>query len=171
MIEFAFILPIILMLVFFTIDAGRLVYTYNSVDSIARDGARTLTLSSSLTSDCLTLQRVIEAGQGFPITVDPHSYVNDADANGNMGTPTGPTRPTSGAGYVYIYPAVAPNPPAASPPSQCTGSTRATGSVQDVEVQVAVGFQPLTPLLGSILGVQPITAISVQHLEPCVSGC
>src|SRR5579863_2048419 len=67
MIEFALVLPVILFVVFFTIDGARLVYTYNSLDSIARDGARTASLSTSTSSDCLILDRVVAAGQGFPI--------------------------------------------------------------------------------------------------------
>ncbi|MHB8719530.1 MAG: TadE/TadG family type IV pilus assembly protein [Candidatus Dormibacteria bacterium] len=164
MIEFALVLPVILLIVFFTIDAGRLVYTYNSVDSIARDGARTASLSTELTSDCLTLQRVIAAGQGFPIATDPHSIAGDAEPNANEGTATGPSTPAIGQGFVYIYPAVAPSPPG---PTNCTGSPRPVSTVHDVEVQVEYGFQPLTPLLGNLLGNIVVRSISVQQLEPC----
>lgn len=164
MIEFALVLPVILLLVFFTIDAARLVYTYNSLDSIARDGARTVSLSTQLSTDCLTLQRVIEAGQGYPISTDPNSQVGDSDPNNPAGS-LQPTTPVPGQGYVYIYPAVAPNPPG---PSNCNGSPRSAADVQDVEVYVDYNFQPLTPLASTLFhNTIIVKAISVEKLEPC----
>jgi len=167
LVEFALILPVVLAAVFFCIDAGRLVYTYNAISSIARDGARTATLGTQFQSDCLTLSRVEAAGQGFPIAADPNSVVGNTDPN-NPGTP-GPTTPAIGKGYVYIFPAVA---TAAPPDSNCssTASRQWSANVHDVSVQVEYKFLPLTPLLGNLLNGITVKSISVEQVEPCPGG-
>ena len=161
-------LPLVLFVVFFSIDAARLVYTYNAISSVARDGARTASLGTQFESDCLTLQRVEAAGRGFPINADPNSIVGNTDPN-NPGTP-GPSTPAAGFGYVYIYPAVATGDP---PDSNCNSTSArqwASGAIHDVSVQVEYSFIPLTPLATNLLGNITVKAISVEQVEPCVGG-
>jgi len=165
MVEFAIILPFILFVVFFCIDAGRLVYTYNAISSIARDGARTASLGTQFESDCLTLSRVEAAGKGFPITPDPNSIAGNTDPN-NPGA-LGPRTPGIGQGYVYVFPAVATDDP---PDSNCSSSSSrqwASGQVHDVAVQVQYQFLPLTPFVGSLLNGITVKSISVEQQEPC----
>lgn len=165
LVEFAIILPFILFTVFFCIDAGRLVYTYNAISSVARDGARTASLSTELQSDCRTLSRVEAAGRGFPIVADPNSIVGNTDPN-NPGA-LAPTAPTTGQGYVYVFPAVATGDP---PDSNCASSaTRQWGTAQihDVSVEIQYKFIPLTPLATNLLGGITVKSISVEQVEPC----
>ena len=169
LVEFSLILPFILFVCFFCVDAGRLVYTYNAISSIARDGARTASLASQTYKDCLTFSRVEAEGGAFGITADPNSTVGDSDPN-NPGTP-GPSTPTPGAGYVYIFPAVA----TGSPPdsiSACSSNTpRQLGAppTNDVTVLVQYQFVPFTPLVADLLGGITVKAISVEQDE-CQSG-
>lgn len=168
MVEFALILPLILFIVCVCIDAGRLVYTYNVISSIARDGARTLTLGTQTYSDCLALKRMEAAGQAFPLYADPQSLYTDSPPSSG-----GWTHPAVGTGYVYIYPAVATADPPDSQilPDNCD-SLKArqwpTGVAHDITVQIKYDFVPLTPLASSLFnsGIT-ITAISVEQAEPC----
>ena len=47
LVEFALVLPILLLLIFGIIDAGRLIYTYNTVSNAARNGARVAIVNQS----------------------------------------------------------------------------------------------------------------------------
>jgi Flp pilus assembly protein TadG len=169
MVEFALIFPFVLFVVFFCIDAGRLVYAYNAISSIARDGARTASLATQFQSDCLTLSRVETAGQGFPINADPNSVVGNTDPNSPGAV--GPTKPAVGQGYVYVFPAVA----VGSPPdssANCSSNTSRQWATQphDVSVQVEYTFVPLTPMTANLLGGITIKTISVEQVEPCPGG-
>jgi Flp pilus assembly protein TadG len=173
MVEFALILPVLLFVICFCIDAGRLVYTYNAISSVARDGARTASLGTQFESDCLTLSRVEAAGQAFPINADPNSIVGNSDPN-NPGA-LAPTSPSLGKGYVYIFPAVATaDPPdSSSSPDNCDSTSPrqwGTAQIHDISVQVQYQFVPLTPLVGQWLNGITVKAISVEQQEPCPGG-
>ena len=169
LVEFSLILPFVLFVCFFCIDAGRLVYTYNSISSIARDGARTASLASQTYSDCLTFSRVESEGAPFGITADPNSSYGDSDPN-NPGTP-GPSNPSPGNGYVYVFPAVATASPPDSAPNCSSTSPRQLGAppTNDVTVLVEYRFVPFTPLVANLLGGITVKAISVEQDE-CQSG-
>ena len=169
LVEFALVVPVILLLCFFCVDAGRLVYTYNVLSSIARDGARTASLASQTYSDCLTFSRVEAAGGSFAIQADPNSYYGDTDPNA-PGSP-GPSAPQPGRGYVYIFPAVATGPPPDSTSNCASTSPRQLGAppTNDVTVQVQYEFVPLTPLVSNLLSGITVKAISVEQDE-CQSG-
>ena len=49
LVEFALILPVLLLLIFGVVDAGRLIFTYNTVSNAARDGARVAIVNQSTT--------------------------------------------------------------------------------------------------------------------------
>ena len=150
------------MLLFFLIDFGRLAYTYAAISWSARQAARVVSLQPQASSDCSALQVAESTAQGFLLSADPNSVVNNADPN-STGTPNANPRPTAGTGLIYIWPAVA----TANPPEQhCDGSPRAVAlSVQDVAVQVKYTFLPLTPMISSIIPPITITTISVVHTE------
>jgi hypothetical protein len=170
MVEFALVAPLILFVVFASIDLGRLIYTYNAISSAARDGARLVALRAQLESDCLPLQRMEQVGQGFPLVPDPNSIANttvNTDPN-NPGS-AGPITPPPGRGYIYIWPAVA----TADPPDgagYCGSTTQRGGAgsqVKHVAVEIQYVFQPLTPLLNSVLphGGITVRTISVVQTE------
>jgi Flp pilus assembly protein TadG len=47
LVEFALVLPVFLLIVFGLVDAGRLIYTYNTLSNAARDGARVAIVNQS----------------------------------------------------------------------------------------------------------------------------
>ena len=47
LVEFALVLPVFLLLIFGIVDAGRLIYTYNTVANAAREGARVAIVNQS----------------------------------------------------------------------------------------------------------------------------
>ena len=91
LVEFALVLPILLLLIFGIIDAGRLIYTYNTVSNSARNAARVAIVNQSTagTDTCDTLSATawstgcaIQSGVGLGITPADVavSYRDPADA-------------------------------------------------------------------------------------------
>src|ERR1700732_2863899 len=113
-VEFAIVAPLLIFVVFGTIDVGRLMYTYNAISSASREGARIVALRLQKISDCDRLHRMETVGQAFPLVQDPKSVydtTNNIDPNTSpMPAGQGPT-PSNlippGQGYIYLYPAVA----------------------------------------------------------------
>jgi Flp pilus assembly protein TadG len=56
LVEFALVLPVFLLILFGIIDAGRLIYTYNTIANAARDGARVAIVNQTVngTNTCDT---------------------------------------------------------------------------------------------------------------------
>jgi TadE-like protein len=174
MVEFALVSPLILFVVFASIDLGRLIYTYNAISSAARDGARLVALRAQLESDCLPLDRMEQVGQGFPLVPDPNSIADTANTDPNNPGSAGPTTPPRGNGYIYIWPAVATAEPQdgtnGSGVKNCDSTTQRGGAgsqVKHVAVEIQYVFQPLTPLIGSVLphGGITVRTISVVQTE------
>ncbi len=168
LVEFALVAPLLLLMVFLTIDFGRLVYTYGAIAWAAREGARLASLQPQETSDCAIYQSVEAAGQGFPLSPDPNSLVGNSDPNNPTGT-LRPTLPPAGQGYIYVWPAVSTARPQDSG-ANCMGRPRSGGSgsglaIHDVAVQVQFTYTPMVPLIGSFIGTIPIKTISVFHSE------
>jgi hypothetical protein len=133
---------------FAAVDVGRLIYTYAAISSAAREGARTVALQQEATSDCLAIQRMELAGQGFPLKMDPNSLPGNSDPN-NPGGTLQPTTPGPNQGYIYIWPAVARTAPQ-DQSGNCQGAQRAIPqSVRHVAVEVQYHFVPFTPLPGT----------------------
>ena len=170
MVEFALVIPLVLFGVFFCIDIGRLVYTYNAISSAARDGARTISLGTQGSSDCLALARVESVGKGFPILADPNSVSGNTDPNNPSGS-LQPSNPGPGQGYVYIWPAVATgNPPDAAGNCGGTGTCRyGTATIKHVAVQVEYRFQPMTPIVSQLVPTISVRSVSVGQDEPTLS--
>jgi len=118
MVEFAIVAPVAILFILLLIDFSRLVYTYAAISWAAREGARLVSLSPNINSDCGALRRVEEVGRGFPLVADPNSIQGNQDPNGGLSP--GPTTPSAGQGFIYIYPAVA----SAPPDTNCSGPSR-----------------------------------------------
>jgi len=162
MVEFSLVAPILVMMLFLMIDFGRLVYTYSAMSWATREGARLLSLPSQQQSDCAALQRVEEVGRGFPITPDPNSTVGNTDP-AVAGGGKAPTQPPAGTGYVYIWPAVAPSTPQNT---NCNGQPRQLSpNIREVAVQCEYSWQPLMPLVSSIVPPITIRTLSVVQTE------
>jgi hypothetical protein len=160
MVEFAIVAPFAVLMILLLIDFSRLVYTYAAISWAAREGARMVSLAPNTTSDCSALKRVEEVGRGFPLVADPNSVWGNADPNGTMSP--GPTTPAAGQGYIYIYPAVATNPP----DTNCSGLARRMDQTHpDVAVEVQFGYTPIVPMFRSFIPDITIKTISVVHVE------
>lgn len=164
LVEFGLLTPFLLLIVFITIDIGRLLYAWAAISSAAREGARIVSLQPDATTDCFALQRMESVGQGFNLTVDPASLAGNTDPN-NPGPPYQPTTPPPAVGYVYIWPAVA----VADPPdsgTNCLGSQRQISqTVRHVAVEIQYNFVPLTPLVAQLNRGFVIRTISVVEVE------
>jgi hypothetical protein len=160
MVEFAIVAPFAVLFILLLIDFSRLVYTYAAISWAAREGARMVSLSPNINSDCGALRRVEEVGRGFPLVADPNSVAGNQDPNGSLSP--GPTTPAAGQGYVYIYPAVASSPP----DTNCTGQGRYLDPTnRDVAVEVQFGYTPIVPMFRSFIPNITIKTISVVHVE------
>jgi len=159
LVEFSLVAPILLLTAFVAIDLGRLVFTWSAISDASSEGARTLTLASEQTSDCLTLQRTIGIAQGFNLGGDPNSMAGNSDPNGS-GSP-GPSTPPPSRGYVYLWPAVATSAPVVS---NCAGSApRLAGGNKDVSVEVDYDFVPLTPIPHVDLVIKSISRAQTEY--------
>src|ERR1700752_1525630 len=145
LVEFALVAPLLVFVVFGTIDVGRLMYTYNAISSASREGARLISLKPQFDSDCDPLHRMETVGQAFPLLQDPNS-IDSATVNVDPNTVTPPTGssapghigqtlPPPGQGYIYIYPAVASDTSGTAPGCDPPGAQRlkpCQSCVQDV---------------------------------------
>jgi hypothetical protein len=163
LVEFALLAPVVMVIMFLTIDFGRLVYAYAAVSWATRQAARAVSMQPQATSDCSALQLAENTAQGFVLKADPNSISGNTDPN-NPGAIAPTAIPPAGVGYIYIWPAVATSP--ADTNCNGTGATRAVSpTVQDVAVQIKYTYQPLMPLIGNMVPQIILTTISVVHTE------
>jgi Flp pilus assembly protein TadG len=138
LVEFALVLPIIVLLIFGVIDAGRLVFTYNAVSNASRDGARVAIVNQSAagTTTCDTT-----SATAYPVgcAVSAGLALNLAPADVTV-TYRDPTDTTA-----------------------CNPVTIGCLAV----VQVTGHYQALTPIIGQILGainVSNTTKVPVERV-------
>jgi Flp pilus assembly protein TadG len=162
LVEFALVSPLLLMFSFVTIDVGRVIYTYSAISSAAREGARTLSLRTANSTDCLAIARMEAAGQAFPLQMDPNSLIADSDPNNPSG-PLQPGTPQRGQGLIYIWPAVSLSTPQ-DQGTNCDGPQRQVPpNVRHVAVEIQYRFVPLTPIANGTDFT--IKVVSVEHTE------
>ncbi len=163
MVEFALTFPLVIMIVLFSVDVGRFVYTYSAISGAAREGARLISTAEQVNSDCYAIGIMKDVGRGFPLTMDPKSLAGNSDPNNPSGT-LQPSTPPKGVGYIYIWPAVA---TAVPQETNCSGTQRGgSQTVRHVAVQVEYNFVPLTPLtpmLGNGVVVKTISVVQVEY--------
>ena len=166
LVEFAFIAPVLLYLIFGTIDLGRLFYTYSALAAATREGARILTLDSQDQSDCAALTNMKKAGEAFPLLVDPNSTQSAESGHQNPDQDTtGFSPPPSGRAYVYVYPAAATGDPP-DDPANCSSLTIVRPHGSTVWVQAEYNFNPITPGISTLVpsGIT-IKLIAVDTVE------
>lgn len=162
LVEFALVLPLALVLILFAIDIGRYVYTYSAISAAVREGARLIATEESLDSDCYAIGLMEQVGKGFPLTVDPNSLVGNSDPNNPSGS-LQPSTPPTGAGYIYIWPAVS---TAVPQETNCDGTQRGgSQTIRHVAVQAEFNFVPLTPLISQLTNAFVVKTISVIQVE------
>lgn len=163
MLEFALTAPILILMIFFTVDVGRLTYTYSAVSDAAREGARLVSTYEEIYNDCYAIQMMEQVGQGFPLRMDPNSIAGDSDPNNPAGV-LQPSTPPPGMGYIYIWPAVSTQVPQEN---HCTSTVPRGGSqtIRHVAVQVEYHYQPITPPVAQFSTGFVVKTISVVQVE------
>jgi hypothetical protein len=142
LVEFSLVLPLFLLGFFGLIDGARLVYLNSTLSQAAREGARTGAVQAfwigSSESAC-----GMTGGPTCPATFDV-MRTNVLSAANRMMTPFS----NLSTGSLYIACNASSAPSGAWTGQSC--ATRTAGSV--VSVRVVQTFQPITPVLGQILG-------------------
>jgi Flp pilus assembly protein TadG len=154
MVETALTLTIYLMIIFAVVDLGRAIYYRNAATRAADAAARVMTLPSQRTTDCTAQAQAVQAGNGLSISLDPSSVYGNGDPRTGGASP-----PTTGQGYIYLWPALAQS---AGTCTAGSGHTRAAGTVV---AQVTIAFQPWTPLISQVVGQIRITSDSALQTE------
>jgi Flp pilus assembly protein TadG len=136
LVEFALVLPILLLFIFGIIDAGRLIYTFNTVANSARDGARVAIVNQSTTgTDTCDTTSATAWAKGCSIL---------------SGTNLGLT--TTDVDVIYRDP---------TDTSACTVPTIGCIAVVTVRGQ----FQALTPIIGQIIGPTVLSSTTKVPVE------
>jgi len=141
LVEFALILPVFLLIIFGIIDAGRLIFTYNTIASSARNAARVAIVNQSTvgTTTCDTTSATAWP-TGCAIFSGINLDVQNADVAISYRTP--------------------------SDTADCTVLSIGCLAV----VTVTGHYQPLTPIIGQIIGPVTLSSTSKVPIERVCSN-
>lgn len=140
LVEFALILPLLLILLVGVIDAGRLVFAYNNASNAAREAGRTAIVNQ--TPATIREKAAQQASMlGLP-TTDPGGCPADG----------GPTTAPTGTCFAFLNGAG--TSPCATPAVGCTAV-----------VSVKWRYQTLLPLVGDWVGPVSVSATTRQAVE------
>jgi Flp pilus assembly protein TadG len=137
LVEFALILPVFLLIIFGVFDAGRLIFTYNTISNASRSAARVAIVNQSTagTNTCDTTQATAFA-EGCALVAGAAIGTASADVQIDYKTADGA--------------ASCPNP-------------KYIGCL--AVVQVTGHFQALTPIIGQIIGPTTVTSTTTMPIE------
>jgi Flp pilus assembly protein TadG len=143
LVEFALVFPILVLLLFGIVDFGRAIYAYNTVASAARDGVRVAVVNQNTTATGCTPG---SATTGPDTTkISPHDC---AVASAIM---------LGGVTATVIYRDI-------TDTTTCGGNgLPQVGCLAEVTVNST--FQPITPVIGNIVGSVTLSATSKQPVE------
>jgi Flp pilus assembly protein TadG len=146
LVEFALVLPVLLVILLGTFDAGRLIFAYNSVSNAAREGGRTAIVNQ--TPDEVLAKAAEQAtALGIPSS-DPGGC---PPAGGETTQPTGicfVLRDRAGSG---------------SCPTAQIGCTAV--------VAVKWEYRAITPIIGDLIGPMSVSSTTRQLVEKvCISA-
>ena len=169
MVEFAIVAPLLVLFFFGTIDFGRVIYAYVTLNQAVNEGARV----------------AVRASAQLPTNADVQSAVSRHAVDLTLATPCpngpiGDTVPPPNQGWIYITepdPPSTPEPlspalqnaPGGEPWAVATGSCSAVNAAHDhapLQVTIRFNFAPFTPLIGALAGNSiVITAAAVYSTE------
>jgi Flp pilus assembly protein TadG len=136
LVEFALVIPIFLLFIFGIIDAGRLIYTYNTVSNAARDGARVAIVNQSSTgTDTCDTTAATAWPTGCAIQSAIALGLTDANVQVDYRDPTDTSACTT-------------------PAIGCIAVVKVTGT-----------YQALTPVIGQILGTIDVSSTTKMPIE------
>lgn len=143
LVEFALVLPIIVLVIFATVDLGRGIYAYNTVANAARDAARVAIVNQTLnaaTATCDTLSASVSV-QGCAVASSVALGVTTSDVT-----------------VTYMD---------ATDTTAC-GSPLVLGCL--AEVTITYGFQPITPVISTLWPSITMSSTSKVPIERVCSN-
>ena len=154
LVEFALVAPLLVLLVFGTIDIGRAVFAFSTISQAANVGARLVVPGLGIDFPPPTDAQVVDAvrsrAAGVALTAAPAPNCNGLAA-GSAG------RPPTGTGWIYVNPVTAGVDPCAD--------VSTLGGHQPVRVTVRYRFAAVTPGAVGILGGIDLTAFATYTTE------
>jgi Flp pilus assembly protein TadG len=142
LVEFALVIPVFLLVFMGLVDGGRLIYVYNTVSNAARSGARVAVVNQS-TSGTQTCDTTSTA------------YPAGCAASAAIGVGVSPSD------VIVTY---------RSWNDSGACSPMAMGCL--AVVTVTGRFQPLTPIIGQLIGVVTLQSTTMMPVERvCSTGC
>lgn len=140
LVEFALIFPVLMIFLFGIVDFGRAIFDYNTLANASRAGVRVAIVNQNGAGlGCDT-----GSGGGQPDTtkISPHDCAVQAAIGVGLVTATVSYKDVTGT---------------------TTCSPRAVGCLAVVTTQAT--FQPITPIISSIVGSIPLTSTSTEPIE------
>jgi hypothetical protein len=153
LVEFALILPVLLLILLGTVDAGRLIFAYNSVSNAAREGGRTAIINQTPAE---VRQRAAE--QATVLGISPADL--GTFPPGAVGCPAAGGPPTQPTGICFVLRdrdnlAACPTPPTIG----CTAIVSAKWE-----------YRAITPVIGDLIGPLSVSSTTRQLVESvCVN--
>jgi hypothetical protein len=146
LVEFALLVPVLILILLGTVDAGRLIFAYNAVSNAAREGGRTAIVNQ--TPDEVR-QRAAEQATVLGIApTDP----------GGCPPAGGPTTQPTGVCFVLRS-----RDESASCPTPTIGCTAIVAAKWE--------YRAITPIVGDLLGPMSVSATTRQLVEKvCLTG-
>lgn len=147
LVEFALILPVLIVMMMGVVDLGRGIYAYNAISNAAREGGRTAIVNQDL-ADIRSRAAAQATALGIP---------SSAPTSCTSGVPGGP----SGVCVSFVMPDLT---------TDCS-ATLAVGCQAVVTVKYT--FTPITPVIGNLIGSVAMTSTTKQVIESVctTSGC
>ena len=142
MVEFALILPVLLLILLGIIDGGRLVYAYNDVANAAREAGRTAIINQ----DFATI-RVKAAQQATSLglsTADPGDCLDTG----------GPTMTPAGTCAAFVKSDT-------TSPEPCTPPRIGCNAIVSVKWE----WRAIIPIVGDLIGPVPLISTTTQEIE------
>lgn len=171
-VEFSLVAPVLLLMLFGTIDFGRALYYYITIQQAANEGVRVAIRDSNYTDASGTLHN-LPTNSDVESAIQqraPALYLANPCVNGPIDTAQ---IPPANQGWIYITDtsgsATANNAPGGQPGGtaygSCNGAAPASGHVP-LRVTLRFNFVPLTPLLSQVLGNRIVlSAYAIYHTE------
>jgi hypothetical protein len=147
LVEFALVLPVIVLMLFGILDLGRAVYAYNTIANAARIGARVAAVNQILTSPDCNESRPVED------PADAHWSIRRCAADAAVSLGVQPLPGPNGVDVSYQK---------ADMSGPCPTPLQ-LGCVAVVTVRYS--YQPMTPFVGHLFSSIPMDATSEMPIE------
>ena len=174
LVEFALVAPVLVLLVFGTIDFGRLIYTSVTIDQAVNEGARVAVRDSATRPTNADVERAVRSKAADVILANPcpNGPLDTARVPpGNVGwifitEPSPPATRESLTALVSagIHDAPGGQPAGPGPGGSCSDINTAVGHVP-LQVTVWYSFVPYTPFVRSLTGPIVLRAAAIYRTE------